>query len=203
MYDYCVIKINGFGMNRSHAIVLKHYTPQKQVICLLDRSLGRIKAAVQHERLSVGTIVTYHYDDIGHYPMIKSIEIEYLPFVAVPFDMLFLHHIIEVCYHIIPEGAQVGRLYHLMVVVFSQRIFTHIQKKKILCAVYALLGLYAHENNVYARYMYQLEQSSLNEIMDNNIDVNIEKNISRWLYQCISLHVDVRLLRTVHFLYEI
>lgn len=190
-------------MSMSHAIVLKHYMPKKQVICLLDRSLGRIRATTHHAPLSVGTIVTYHYHRVGHYHKVTNIQIEYVPFVAVPEDMLFLHHLIEVCYQIIPEGVHLQRLYELLVFIFSERIFTHIQKKKILCAVYAMLGLYAQENNVYARYMYQLEQSSLDEIIDNNIDVNIEKNISRWLYQCISLHVDVRLLRTVHFLYEI
>lgn len=190
-------------MNTSHAIVLKHYTPKKPVICLLDRSRGRIQATVQHARLSVGTIFTYHYDQFRQYHVVKNICIEYVPFVAVPEDMLFLHHIIEVCYHVLPEGMHIERLYHLMFLIFSQRVFTLIQKKKILCAIYAMLGLYAHEINLYARYMYQLEQSSLDEIMDNNIDAKVEKNISRWLYQCISVHVDVRNLRTVHFLYEI
>lgn len=190
-------------MNTSHAIVLKHYTPQRHVICLLDRYRGRISARADHARLSVGTILTYHYDRYGQYHVIKNISIEYVPFVAVPGDILFLHHIIEICYHVLPEGMHLDRLYQLMFFVFSRPVFTHIQKKKILCALYAILGLYAHENNLYAHYMYQLEQSSLDEIMDDNIDAKVEKNISRWLYQCISVHIDVRDLRTVHFLYEI
>lgn len=190
-------------MNTSHAIVLKHYTPQRPVVCLFDRLRGRIRATVHHMPLSVGTILTYHYDYVGYYHNIKNLQIEHLPFVVDADDLLFLHHVIEVCYHIIPDNLRIERLYNLMFHIFSQRIFTHIQKKKILTALYAILGLYTHENNIYAKYMYHLEQSSLDEIMDNNIEVNIEKNISRWLYQCISVHVDVRHLKTVHFLYEI
>jgi hypothetical protein len=66
-----------------------------------------------------------------------------------------------------------------------------------------LLGLYAHDEFFYNSYMYELEQQPLHDMIDKDIDINIEKNISRWLYQCISMHIDVQKLKTVHFLDEI
>lgn len=192
-----------YAMETSTGIILKHYAPQRQVVCVLDQSLGRIQGIVVHNIFSVGTILSYTLTKTHHGYFMQEIDIIAMPFVGNLADMLFFHHIFELCYHVIPEGIAVDRIYNLILFLFSKAVFSNIQKKKIICVLYALLGLYVDDESLYAHYMYRLEQVSLVDMIDEEVDVMIEKNISRWLYQCIRAHIDVRKLKTVHFLDEI
>lgn len=184
-------------------IVLKHFAPYRHKVSLLDRSLGHITGILTHERLSVGTVLSYTIQaSRGHY-FIKNVELIDMPLRLASQDMLFLHHILELCHYFIPEGAHAERVYDLIIFIFNQTVITNKQKKLFLCLLYVLLGLYAHDEFFYNSYMYELEQQPLHDMIDKDIDINIEKNISRWLYQCISMHIDVQKLKTVHFLDEI
>jgi hypothetical protein len=184
-------------------IVLKHFAPYKHKVALLDRSLGHIIGILTHERLSVGTVLSYTIQvSQGRY-FIKDVELVEMPLRLASQDMLFLHHILELCHYFIPEGVHAERVYDLLIFIFNRAMITNKQKKIFLCLLYVLLGLYAHDEFFYNSYMYELEQQPLHDMIDKDIDINIEKNISRWLYQCISMHIDVQKLKTVHFLDEI
>lgn len=190
-------------MKMSTGIVLKHYAPKKNLICLLDQSLGRIKAVLRYDMLSAGTLLAYILDKYNNVYYIKDIELIDMPFAAAIHDVFFVHHLIEICYYFVQEGACIERVYAILSFVFSKNIFTNIQKKKILCVLYAALGLLIEQESLYNEYIYSLEQEPLHDMIDKDIDINIEKNISRWLYQSIRTHIDVRYIRTIHFLDEI
>lgn len=190
-------------MKRYTGIVLKHFAPYKHKVSLLDRSLGHITGILIYERLSVGTVLSYTIQlSQGRY-FIKDVELVEMPLRLASQDMLFLHHILELCHHFIPEGVHAERVYDLLLFIFDRMVITNKQKKIFLCVLYVLLGLYSDGELIYNSYMYELEQRPLHDMIDKDIDINIEKNISRWLYQCISMHIDVQQLKTVHFLDEI
>lgn len=190
-------------MKMSTGIVLKHYAPQKDLVCLLDQDHGRIRAILKHDTLSAGTLLGYTLDKRNNSYFVKDVEFLDMPFDAAIHDLLFVHHLLEVCYHFVQEGTCVERVYNLLHFVFSRNIFTNTQKKKILCVLYAVLGLSAEHEPIYNEYIYILEQAPLHDMIDKDIDTNIEKNISRWLYQSIRAHIDVRYVKTIHFLDEI
>ena len=184
-------------------IVLKSHMPFKQTVSLLDKSLGHITGILMHDTLSIGTVLMYRLDPTGQRYFVKELELVDMPFILARHDMLFLHHMVELCYTFIPEGVHSERIYDLLRFVFNKSLITKQQKTKILCVLYALLDLYVDDASLYNSYIHELAQVPLDAMIDKDIDTNIEKNISRWLYQCIDMHIQVHQLKTVHFLDEI
>lgn len=183
-------------------IVLKHHVPYKHTIALFDRALGHIRAIAVHNKLSAGTVLAYTMASADQRFFIKNLTILDIPINLAKNNILFFHHIIELCYSFIPEGVTSERIYDLLLFVFSQEAISKQKKKRILCILYVLLGLYVDDESPYNAYVYELAREPFDAMIDKDVDGNIEKIISRWLYQCIMIYVYKENLKTAHFLDE-
>jgi hypothetical protein len=190
-------------MNRHFGIILKHYAPKKNKCALLDEKLGRITGIVMHDKLSAGTVLQYELKQKQQWYIMEQVEIIDMPFALASHDMLFLHYILEMCYHFIPDGSGQSRLYDLLIFMFKHQQFCLQQKKRVLCVMLALLDLYPEDAIVSSAYLYALAQEPLEQMINAKIDINVEKNISGWLYQCVRVHTDAQQFKTIHFLDEI
>lgn len=190
-------------MNLHTGIVLKHYLPQKNTCALLDSSLGRITGILIHDRMSPGTVLQYKLVQKKEWYIMEQIEIIYMPLYLARSEMLFLHYMLEMCYHFVHEGTGASRVYNLLIFIFNQRSFTLEQKKNLLCVLLALLELYPEDAAVSTAHLYALAQQPLEEIFNKKIDLKIEKNIAGWLYQSIQVHMHTKHFKTIHFLDEI
>lgn len=189
-------------MNLHTGIVLKHYAPKKNICALLDKRLGRIAAVVIHDTLSAGTVLRYQLTQKKQWYVLDAVEIVDMPLAMARYDMLFLHYILEMCYHFTIQDSGPDQLYDLLIFVCNYKQFTPPQKKRILCVLAVYLDLYPDDATFSSSYLHALAQKPLQEVIDTNIDANIEKNISRWLYQCIRVHVPAQKFKTIHFLDE-
>ncbi len=184
-------------------ILLKSYMPFKQTVSLLDSSLGHITGIFMHDSLSLGTVMSYQLEATGNRYFMKEVELIDMPFMLARHDMLFLHHMLEVCHMFLPKGLDAHRIYELLRLVFHKSVLTKQQKMKILCVLYVLLDLYVDDASLYNSYVHELAYMPLDAMIGKEIDINVEKNISRWLYQCMGMHMQVQQFKTVHFLDEI
>jgi hypothetical protein len=190
-------------MNMHTGIVLRHYDPQKNTCALLDCSLGRITGVLVHDHLSAGTVLQYRLVRKKEWYIMEQVEMIHMPLFLARSEMLFLHYVLEMCYHFVPEGSGVSRLFDLLIFIFDQHSFSIEQKKVILCVLLVYLELYP-ENAAHATaHLYMLGQLPLPEILNKKIDVKVEKNIAEWLYQSIEVHMGTQQFKTIHFLDEI
>ena len=190
-------------MNMHTGIVLKHFVPQKNTCALLDRSLGRITGVLMHDQMSPGTVIQYKLVQKKDWFIMEHIELIHMPLFLARSEMLFLHYVLEMCYHFVPEGTGDSQLYDLVVFIFNQKTFSIEQKKKVLCVLLARLELYPEDAVHASAHLYALAQQPLAKLFEEIIDITIEKNIARWLYQSIQVHMSTQHFKTIHFLDEI
>ncbi len=190
-------------MNTHTGIVLKHFAPKKNTCALLDKTLGRITAIVMHDALSAGTVLNYELRQKQQWYILDNVEIIDMPLGLARHDMLFLHYILEMCYHFTIQDSGPNKLYGLLMFVYKYRQFDSDQKIRILCVLLAFLDLYSEDATLSSSYLHALAQKPLEQVIAIEIDASIEKNISRWLYQCIRVHTPMQQFKTIHFLDEI
>jgi hypothetical protein len=186
----------------SIAFVLKHYAPKRNVVALLDRRLGRIVAICNREPLSAGTLIAYQLRRQQDRYFIDNIDILHAPFEIAQQHLLFLHHMLEICYYFIPEGSRTSRVYDLLLYVVTDPPMCRQRQKNILFLLFTLLGMYPDEVAICREYAQALQHESFELILATKIDRTIEKYIPRWLYQCITMHACAQNFKTLHYLNE-
>ena len=190
-------------MNIQNGIVLKHFVPKRQKLALLDKVLGRIEVVTTREALSTGTVVEYQLYSKKCWYVADRLEIIAMPFAVARDDVLFLHHILEIVYHFIPEGMRAQRVYELLLFVYDMGVLSVEQKKIALSVLFALLGIYPEDAPAYVSFMQTLLAEPFAIMFKRKIDTRVEKYIAGWLYQCIMVHAGAQQFKTIHFLHEI
>lgn len=189
---------------KMHAgIVLKHYVPQRNMCALMDSSLGRITVVLTHDLLSAGSILQYRLVKKRDWYYADQIELIHVPLLLARSEMLFLHYLLEMCYHFVLEGDQAVQVYNVLLFVCNLEEISREEKQRILCIFLALLELYPEDDRYAGAQLYALAQLPLEQVFKEKVDIKIEKNIAGWLYQSIREHVGAGQFKTIHFLDEI
>jgi len=185
------------------AIVLKHYLPKRYKIALLDQQEGRMNVTFYADQaLSPGTTVQYELKQMHGRLVAHDLEIIDMPLALARSAMLFLHHLIELCYHFVPEGSHDDRVYRLLSFALKMHEISPTQQKNMLCLLFVLCDMYPEGVPYFVSLREALERVSLQAIIQKEIDVKIEKYVRQWLYQCIQMHGGASYFKTVHFLDE-
>lgn len=190
--------------HKNKAIVLKTYMPHKQKLCLLDDELGKVMAVPNRLDISYGAFIMYHAREKDGLYFMHAIEIIDLPFMLGKEDILFVHHVLELCYFFVPLRERIAGLCQLIVKLYnSEALIKNIQAKKIfLFQFFASLGLYPEQARFQAPYFLQLARASIDNIALYPIDLMIEQELDNWLMSCIALHPCIHNFKTVHFLQQ-
>jgi hypothetical protein len=165
-------------------IVLKRLnSPYK--IALLDQERGRVDAIVTKAAPCVGSLLHYSIERERH-------------------DILFWHHVLELCFYFIPLGYRIDTLFALLEFLYSADGTTlwNIQSKKLyLFKLLAAIGLYdVLPQLVPESRVNQLLLLPLSHIMNEQLDEKSEKVMNEWLRTCIAEHPAMVKFNTVHFL---
>lgn len=186
----------------SIAFVLKHYAPKKQMVALLDKRYGRLVAHAVHDGLSVGSIIEYRLTQRQGRSFVDHIQVLHMPFELAVHNILFLHHLFEICYHFVPEGSIASRVYDLLLYVVTDPPLCRMRQKKILFLLFTLLGMYPDDVVICREYARALHQDSFDAILTATLDTGIEKYLRGWLYQCVTMHAYGQKFKTLHYLNE-
>lgn len=191
-------------MEKNTGIVLKTYLPQKCKISVFDRELGKIVGVPTRTDLSSGSCITYFTHKSNSVYFIQAIEIIDMPMALAHDDILFLHHVLELCYYFIPAGSPMPRLFNLLLALYtSEKIIRNVQLKKIfLFQLFSMLGLYPEGSNFQTPYFHRLALTSIDMVELQTLDLVIEQELDAWLLSCIAVHPCAHNFKTVSFLYD-
>jgi len=191
-------------MKRNIGIILKKYQPQKQVISILDKSLGKIRCTPGNQNVVLGSLASYFISSNRSFYFIQNIEILHIPFKIAIDDILFLHHVLELCYQFIPPQCPSGEIFDLIkyLFFFPNMIKYDIDKKLFLFKLFTLLGLYPEELQFQTPYFHDLATKSIDTIIAQHLHLKSEIEIDNWLRCCIKIQPQLGSLKTINFLYK-
>ena len=187
---------------KNKAIVLKTYLPQKYKLCVFDNDLGKVMTVPNREDIGYGALICYHARAQQSLYFMHGIEIIDSPLMLGREDILFVHHVLELCYFFVPLSSPMPRLFELLLELYSSKTILHtiIAKKVFLFQFFAGLGLYPEGARFQTPYFHQLAIASIDNIALYPIDLVIEQELDDWLLNCIALHPCTHNFKTVHFL---
>src|SRR3990167_5743477 len=93
-------------------------TPHK--IALLDHSAGRVDGIIASPLVRVGSMIEYRVDKHkGTLRYIKYHTIVGVPLSIARVDILFWHHVLELCYYFVPLGSFTQQLFELLEFLYT------------------------------------------------------------------------------------
>jgi hypothetical protein len=183
-------------------LVLKTHFPKKRTISVLEKQGGMVHYISQTEDICAGTIIQYQVNNGLSMPCMRSMEKIALPLLRARQDILFFHHILELCYYFVPVGSHMPEVY-LLIEPFVMHELTMVntaEKKFFLVNLFRAFGITPeHEQTHAALYAYQ-HGISVDSTGSDTIELDIERTVDAWLLQCLSLHPCADQFKTVHFL---
>ena len=118
-------------------------------------------------------------------------------------DIHLLHYVLELCHYFIPLGSEAEQLFYFLIELFQYfRSFpTSVQKKIVLCKLFALLGVCPDEVSVQI-LANKLRAMPIDKLLEAPLELNSEELISRWLFWCIEMHPKGKFFKAMPLLLE-
>ena len=187
-------------MHECIGIVLKKISHHK--IALLDKDRGRLDAIIV-KPIGVGTLIIYNIDrqrDTLIY--VNQWRMENLPLNLARHDILFLHHIFELCYYFVPLGSFTEKLFELCMFLYTVDTdieLTQQMKKIYLFKILKAIGVYPRLLQLPQPILHELEKP-LTAWNSAQIAFAYEKKLDEWLRICIGDHPAIAKFKTMHYL---
>lgn len=188
-----------------HGIVLRCYK-FNQKVSILDKDLGRIDGIVRKKGLSrnlfTGAYISYVIDQWRNQYIIKEVELIQIPASWVKDDLLFLHHVLEICYFFSPHNSCASDVFNLFELLYQDDIvLDSVKAKKIyVCDLFKQLGIYSPNTMEYDISFIKFILSPLKKVYHINIDNKLEEKIQKWLLECMADNSYSIKLKTLSFL---
>lgn len=192
-------------MNRQRAIVLKNHSPKRSILSLFDRDAGRIDAInYAVATVPLGALIEYvpHENQRGVQQKITDIQLYDLPLELAARDIMFLHHVLELCHGLIPLGSHDQDVFNLLQILYTSGhwIDESIYKKIFLSKLLVMLGLYPESVILHHAWFLQIIQTPFDEIIKCDLDRENEEKLDQWLQTCIASYPEASAFKTIHFL---
>ena len=189
---------------KQQAIVLYTFGNKDQKVALLDSQYGKIMCYIPERSLSIGAHIEYQLIKKRRHSTAYMIEVIRMPFAVARSDILFLHHVLEVCYHFIPEGVVASDVFTLVEYMYRQNdtLIRSVSKKLYMSKLFILFGIYPEESYIRFNYWQMLLVESIESILEKSMDSAIEHELNVWLRSCIQVHPLVHTFKTLEFLNE-
>lgn len=189
-------------MEKKTGIILKTLFPKKMKIVLLDYQLGKIEGVPCHDQLWSGSLLSYYVQVKGPVYFLYDINVTDMPLSLAKSDILFLHHVLEICYFFVPFDSHVPEIFNLVSLLYENSEFCSNKAFKIafLFKLFILLGMHPDEPRFQDPFYYLLARESIDTIMYKSIHLNTEETLHDWVYSCISIHPQIHAFKTMHFL---
>lgn len=189
---------------KNQGIVLKDYSPIKNKLVIFDEILGKIEAIYKNQKymskIPVGSIVNYNMAASNRFFKLDNINIIFIPLDFAREHVLFMHHLLELCYYFLQEQDPSEEIFQLVVFVYKNfhKLERPMDKKNILCKFFAILGIYPETVNHFPKEFLNLISSSISSNFTS--DKLLKKYVNRWLLECVYTHSSNSKFRTLKFL---
>ncbi len=184
-------------------IVLKNYFPKKCKLSLFDSKIGKIAAVPPvGNHIAVGSMIEYSITHQTSCSFLYAVDVHDVPFHLAKDDILFLHHVLEICYYFIPMKSHSAELFMLLRILYTHDVWLHAKeiKKFFLLKLFVLLGLYPEDKKFKIPSFHRLINVPFIQMIDEKIEHYNEHTIDEWLQACIASHPIAHKFKTTHFL---
>lgn len=188
-------------MYDQRGIVLKNLSAHK--VAILNDIVGRIDAVVIKPP-HLGSVIIYTVQRTrGTLQFLDHYSIIDMPFFWGRNDILFWHHVLELCYYFMPVGSYAAELFELLSFLYTveKGSLWGVHAKKIyLFKLLSMIGIQPEVPRISASKVHQLIASSAKEIATIELDEESEKIMDEWIRVCVSQHPAIEQFNTIHFL---
>ncbi len=192
----------GVVLSSRKGIVIKQFSNSYKV-ALLDAQLGRVDGVVRKE-LPVGALIHYHVDrQKENLLFLTAPSITFLPFTLARDDLLFWHHVLEICYYFVPVGAPLCPLFMLLEFLYSVDSsieWTVHAKKLYLLKMLITIGWNVELAFEHQKIIQTLVTVSERSMFEYTLKKEHEKVVDEWLSKCIVEHPAMDKFNTIQFL---
>lgn len=210
--------------SRELGLVIKRFFPAKNKVGILSRSSGRINAVVKSDyhlqRLCPGHFISYQpvkLSTSGTTQVIESVEIVLLPFDGMTGHLIWLHHLLEVCYYFVPLQSPCVELFDHIVIACDALAHSELQpysaqlKRIVMVRLFALLGMNLDKQLISMaalfNHIHQLSIDSHKSAALDSFKAACQSLTSTqlqcadaWALACIKTHPNVSSFKTLSFL---
>jgi len=189
-------------LKKGTGIVLKTFFPQKQKISLFDKVQGKMSCIPDRNDIQPGGLIAYHLTNSQRMPFARMINLIESPLLLAREDIIFVHHVLEVCYYFIHSYDPAPEIFDLLMKLYhSEIILCDDKNKKIfLFTLFWKLGIYPESKNFDSILFRNFAMKFVDRLGFEYIDLENEQLVDAWLYECLSLHPCFNYFKTVHFL---
>lgn len=184
-------------------IVLKNYFPKKCKLSLLDNKMGKIAGVPQSSNhIAAGSLIEYSLVEQTSCSFLYNINVHDVPFKLAYHDILFLHHVLEICYYFMPIKSYNPTVFILLQILYTSDSWLYAMsvKKLFLLKLFVLLGLYPEDEKFKIPSFHLLTSLPFTQMLNEQIGSYNEDAIDEWLRSCIASHPIAGKFKTTYFL---
>lgn len=182
-------------------IVLKKLSTHK--VAILDAQRGRLDGIIM-KPICIGSLVDYGIEkERGTIVYISDCTITDLPFSLARHDLLFWHHVLELCFYFVPLGSYTPQLFELCTFLYTVDTDTSWltrSKKLYLFKLLTTIGMYPRLPQLSPATLDHFIRLPLSAMVHEILDEQHEKKLDEWLRVCMSDHPAVMHFKTIHYL---
>jgi hypothetical protein len=188
-------------VERHTGIVLKMYRERPHKMVILDDKFGKIVGIFNRGMVHQGALISYGVTVQERILFLDTIELLIAPCAIAKHDIVFLHHVLELCYYLIPTGTYTQDLLQFLIQLYErwQPGTTELVKKAIVFRLGAMLGIYAEDEISKPLLFHRLTTESIDTIVHTILDLGIEKIFTQWLHSCVAIHPHAKYFKTLSF----
>lgn len=188
-------------LGQRQGIILKTYLCSRNKVTVLDTVLGRIECIPDTQRLCLGGLIQYQGTVHEQHLLVHQVEQIAVPWDLAQSDILFLHHVLELCYLSVAWATREASVFALLCLLYEQRDWSSLLYKKLFLAkLYLVLHISLEVRSpVVLHLMNKMITESIDTVAHQLIDLNMEKELDKWLRACIAQHPYRNHFKTIHF----
>ena len=193
---------------KKEGIVLRAPTPTQPSITVLDAVSGKLRCFIHHKShnsYAAGLRIEYVTTHFGHTLYLEQGELISSPFDLARDDILFIHHLLELCDRFMPIDSPAPEIWSLLLQLYTwdvrTLVFTH--KLFFLSRLVLLLGLHERYPVLELPVLEQLLSFSVDRVPWPTLDLDSQRSLRVWLVETILCHIPSEQFTTLSFLRDI
>jgi hypothetical protein len=188
-------------MGKREGIVIASQLPQRNKIVLLDAYDGKMVCVSDRQAVSHGMLLHYYIRHDRNTSFLYASELVATMGLVASYDLLFFHHIMELCYYFLPFDCPVPQVFELLHHLYQTAPLESFEKKIFLCKFFVLIGLYPELDCGDSARMCQLALVPIDRMLSHCVDLGFkEAELDMWLRMCVLAHPYREQFKTIHFL---
>lgn len=186
------------NMKKNTGIILKTSTKTRDLMVIMDDREGKITTQIRGNIPSIGSLITYNAHQKNSWWNIDSIELLEMPCALAKHDILFLHHLLELCYYCLPIGSCARDLVSFFHALYQRDPnCSRAMQKSIIFKLVVMLGMYPEEMVLHVKKFHNIAQESIDTVSQVILNLEIEQELDQWLKSCIMSHPHARYFKTL------